>query len=96
MADAEDKARRVLTGAAAIASAVRATYNHEHDEFDEVTLLGVPVWRRDELGRPRLLGIPFGRWARGPRKAPPPAPTCPDTAPAEPTVRSSGKPRPRL
>lgn len=59
----------MLTGASALAATITAHYNEEHDEFDRVAILGVPVFKRDEMGRPRVLGIPFGRWIRGPRKS---------------------------
>lgn len=67
--DAEQKVKRVLTGASALAAAVSAHYNAEHDEFDRVTVLGVPLFLRDERGNPRVLGIPFRRWIRGPRRS---------------------------
>jgi hypothetical protein len=64
-----DKARKVVTGAAALAAAVRVEINEEHDEVERVALCGIPVFRRDEeTGRPRIFGIPFRRWIRGPRR----------------------------
>lgn len=60
--------KKVLTGAAAIAALVKADYNEQHDEYDRVSIAGVPLFRRDERGNPRVLGIPFGRWIRGPRR----------------------------
>jgi hypothetical protein len=66
--DIEDKATKVLTGAAAVAAAVKVTLDEEHDEVAKVQVLGVPLFKRDDAGRPRVLGIPFPRWIRGPRR----------------------------
>jgi hypothetical protein len=63
-----DRAKTVLTGAAALAAAVTVTMDEEHDEVVKVSVLGVPLFKRDEeTGRPRVLGIPFPRWIRGRR-----------------------------
>jgi hypothetical protein len=66
--DKTAKATKVLTGAAALAAAVKVELNDEHDEVERVDVLGVPLFKRDDQGRPRILGIPFARWIRGPRK----------------------------
>jgi hypothetical protein len=66
--DKTKKATTVLTGAAALAATIKAEYNEQHGEYDKVTIAGIPVFKRDERGNPKLLGIPFGRWVRGPRK----------------------------
>lgn len=60
--------KTILTGAAAIAALVKAERNDELDEYERVSIAGVPVFRRDAKGNPRVLGIPFGRWIRGPRR----------------------------
>lgn len=64
----DDKTKRVLEGGAAVAALIRAEYDHEHQEYTAVRIAGVPVFKRDANGRPRVFGIPFGRWIRGPRK----------------------------
>lgn len=65
--NAEKTAKRVLTGAAAIAAAITVHVNDEHNEVDKVAVLGVPVFMRDERGNPLVLGMRFPRWIRGPR-----------------------------
>lgn len=63
------KAREVLTGAAALAAAVQVEIDPEHGEVDKVAVLGVPLFfRSGPGGTPRVLGIPFPRWIRGPRR----------------------------
>jgi hypothetical protein len=42
--------------------------DEEHGEIKRVTYARVPLFWRDEAGRPRVLGIPFPRWVRGERK----------------------------
>jgi len=61
------KTTKVLTGAAALAAAVKVELHPERDEVEKVTVLGVPLFKRDDDGRPRVLGIPFARWFRGRR-----------------------------
>lgn len=68
MTRAEDKARKVLTGAAALGAALSVDIDEEHAEVKRVAVLGVPVFKRDEAGRPRVLGVPFPRWIKGPRR----------------------------
>lgn len=65
-----DKARKVLLGSAALAAAVRVEIIDDNPgEIDRVTILGVPVFAREpETRRPRVLGIVFPRWLRGPRR----------------------------
>jgi hypothetical protein len=53
--------------AGGVLAPLKGTFNDAHGEWDEVKYGPIPVWRRDKKGRPRLLGIPFGRWIRGPR-----------------------------
>jgi hypothetical protein len=49
--------------------AVEVEINPNHAEIDRVSVLGLPVFMRDpEKGTPRVFGIPFPRWIRGPRK----------------------------
>jgi hypothetical protein len=68
MSNAGDKAKQVLTGAAALGALVTTEVNTAHGEVDKFTVAGVPLfWRSGALGTPRLLGIPFPRWIRGPR-----------------------------
>ena len=43
-------------------------FNDDYNECDELKYGPLTLWRRDEKGNPRLLGIPFPRWFRGPRK----------------------------
>ena len=62
-----DKAKTVLTGAAALAAAVQVHLDEEHNEVDRVAVLGVPLFKRDENGVPRVLGVRFPRWIRGKR-----------------------------
>ena len=59
---------RVLTGAAAIASAVKVEVSDQHNEVERVAVLGIPLFQRDERGLPRVLGVKLPRWIRGPRK----------------------------
>jgi hypothetical protein len=66
--DQTKKATTVLTGAAALAASIKVERSDEHDEVERVDVLGVPLFKRDERGNPRILGIPFRRWIRGPRK----------------------------
>jgi hypothetical protein len=64
----EGKAKRVIKGAAAVAMAVHVEVDTEHEEVDKVAILGLPVFFREpSSGNPRVLGIPFPRWIRGPR-----------------------------
>ena len=64
----EQKARKVLTGAAALAAALKVEVDETHGEVARVTVLGVPLFFRDAAtGRPRILGVPFPRWIRGSR-----------------------------
>lgn len=67
--DPMDKAKRVLTGASALALAIRVDVDGEHQEVRRVRVLGVPVFRRtDADGLPVVLGVVFPRWLRGRRK----------------------------
>ena len=63
------KVRKVLLGASALAAAVRVEIDEAHPtEVDRVSVLGIPVFSREpEKGRPRVFGITFPRWMRGPR-----------------------------
>lgn len=60
--------KKILTGAAAAAALINAHYDDEHGEYQKVTVAGLPVFKRDERGNPKVFGIPFPRWIRGPRK----------------------------
>jgi hypothetical protein len=69
VSDAEQKTKRVIRGLAAAAMAVQVDIDAEHEEVERVTVLGLPVFFRDQgSGRPRVFGVPFPRWIRGPRK----------------------------
>lgn len=69
MSDIEKKAKKVVTGLAAAAMAVEVHVDTDHGEVDKFALFGVPLfWREPHQGNPRLVGIPFPRWIRGPRK----------------------------
>lgn len=68
MSEPIEKAKKLVTGTAALAMLVKVEIDEKHDEVDRVAFAGVPIWSRDEgSGRPRLFGIPFKRWLRGPR-----------------------------
>jgi hypothetical protein len=64
----EDQRRKVLVGAAALARAVQVDVDTHHNEVTRVSVCGAPIFTRDEYGAPRVLGIRFPRWLRGPRK----------------------------
>lgn len=69
MSEPIDKAKKLVTGAAALGMLVKVEVNEHFDEVDKVAFAGVPIWSRDEgTGRPRLFGIPFKRWVRGERR----------------------------
>jgi hypothetical protein len=69
MSDAGDKAKQVLRGAAALGALVSTEINLEHGEIERFEIAGVPLFfRSGAAGTPRVLGIPFPRWLRGPRK----------------------------
>ncbi len=52
--------------AAAVAAVVNVRKNDMHDEVDRVTLAGIPLFTRNDVGKPYLFGlIPLKR-----RKAP--------------------------
>ncbi len=59
---------KVLTGAAAVASAVKVEVSDQHHEVERVAVLGIPLFVRDDKGLPRVFGVKFPRWIRGPRK----------------------------
>jgi len=62
-----DKAKKAAGAAAGLAAAVSIQVNDVHHEVDAVRVLGIPVFKRDEAGNPRVLGIPFRR-RKGPRR----------------------------
>jgi hypothetical protein len=66
--DLTKKATKVLTGAAAIAASVQVHVDEQHGEVDRVQVLGIPVFKRNDAGTPRVFGIPFPRWIRGARR----------------------------
>jgi hypothetical protein len=63
----EEQRRKVLVGAAALARAIVVDVD-AHNEVSRVSFCGAPIFFRDERGLPRVLGIRFPRWIRGPRK----------------------------
>ena len=72
MGDDDAKLKGVVKTAAKVAAAaalVSVSRNDVHNEVDRVTFAGIPLFSRDqETGAPRVLGIPFRRWARGKRR----------------------------
>ncbi len=60
-----DKGKKLATGAAAIAPFVSIQVNDVHHEVDLVSFAGIPLFKRDAKGNPRVLGIKVRR-----RKAP--------------------------
>lgn len=61
--------RKVAGAASAIAVLVNVTKNDVHGEIERVTFAGLPLFKRDLAGNPRVLGIKFKR-RRGPRAEP--------------------------
>lgn len=59
---------KIAATASTIAGAINVIRDDEHGEIESVTAGPVAVFWRDAKGNPRVLGIPFGRWFRGPRK----------------------------
>ncbi len=59
--------KKVAKGAALVAM-VNVQRNDVHNEVDRVTFGGIPLFSRDENGRPSILGIPFKR-RKAPRRA---------------------------
>ncbi len=64
----KDKAGKVAGAAGAVMALVNITHNDVHDEVDRVTFAGLPIFKRDAKGNPRVLGIRFKR-RKGPRAA---------------------------
>lgn len=67
LGDIAKKGGKVLTGGAALAAAVSVSVDEEHGEVDKVAVCGVPLFKRDGDGNPKVFGIRFPRWIRGPR-----------------------------
>ncbi len=63
-----DKATKGAATVATVAALVKVTINEEHGEVDRFAVVGIPLFKRDKDGNPRLFGIPFKR-RRGPRDA---------------------------
>jgi hypothetical protein len=61
------RAAGVGSAISAVAARLRVVRDDEHNEVLSVHLGPIPLFKRDEAGRPRVLGIRFPRWARGPR-----------------------------
>lgn len=68
MGDATDRAKKIAGKVATAALLVSVERDDQHNEVASVSFAGIPLFKRDEAGRPKILGIPFRRWARGPRK----------------------------
>lgn len=63
-----NKLGKAAATAAALAAVVSVQRNDVHNEVERVTLAGVPLFTRDEQGKPYLFGwIPLKR-RRGPRR----------------------------
>lgn len=57
-----DKATKAASTAATAAALVKITINEEHGgEVESVRFAGIPLFKRDAAGNPRVLGIPFKR-----------------------------------
>lgn len=68
MTEPAKKVARAATFVAALTAPLEVERDHAHDEVTRVSYARIPLFSRDESGRPRVLGIPFPRWLRGPRK----------------------------
>jgi hypothetical protein len=66
--DVAKKAVGVAVTASTVLGLVHVVRDDEHGEIQSFTLGPAALFWRDQKGRPRVLGIPFGRWFRGPRK----------------------------
>ena len=62
------KGAGVASAIGAVLSRIRVERDEERGEVQSVKLGPVPLFQRDASGRPRVLGIRFPRWARGPRQ----------------------------
>lgn len=60
------KVTKAAGTAAGVWAMVNVTVNDVHHEVDRVTFAGIPLFKRDDKGNPRILGIPFKR-RRAPR-----------------------------
>ncbi len=60
-----DKRKKAAGVASAVAAVVSWQMNDVHHEVESVRLAGIPLFKRDAEGNPRVLGIKFRR-----RKAP--------------------------
>lgn len=56
-----DRTKKAAGAVAAASALVNVTINDVHREVDLVTFAGIPLFKRDERGNPRVLGIPFKR-----------------------------------
>lgn len=61
-----DKLKQAAKTAGALAVLVTVQKNDVHNEVDVVRFAGIPVFKRDAAGNPRIFGIRFKR-LRGPR-----------------------------
>ncbi len=60
------KAAKAAGAAGAVMTLVNVTKNDVYNEIDRVTFAGIPLFKRDAAGNPRVFGIRFRR-RRGPR-----------------------------
>ncbi len=67
MAKLITKASKAAGAVATAWAMVNITVNDVHQEVDKVTFAGIPLFKRDAAGNPKILGIPFKR-RRAPRQ----------------------------
>jgi hypothetical protein len=60
--------RGIVGAVSAVLAPLDVQRDEQRDEVSRVTYARVPLFWRDEHGRPRVLGVPFPRWVRGERK----------------------------
>jgi hypothetical protein len=58
----------IVAAVAAVLAPLDVKRDEQHGEVERVAYARVPLFWRDAKGRPRVIGIPFPRWARGDRK----------------------------
>ncbi len=56
-----DKGKKAAAAASGLAVLVNVQMNDQHHEVERVTFAGIPLFKRDEAGNPRVLGIKFRR-----------------------------------
>lgn len=58
----------IVAAVAAALAPLDVERDEQHGEINRVAYARVPLFWRDDKGRPRVIGIPFPRWVRGKRK----------------------------